>query len=81
MSSIQPSLETDLFMERIRRTAESLDREGLLVLVHQLTHAYSVQRAAACWAVNQAAENLHYGCSARDCPAKSNQDGGFGQVP
>ena len=70
MDSIQPSLETDLFMEAIRRSAESMPRDELLIVVHQLSHAYSVQRAAAVWAVNQAAENLKYGCSARDCPAK-----------
>lgn len=65
-------------MERIRRSADSMDREELLIVIHQLTHAYSVQRAAACWAVNQAAENLSYGCTARDCPAKRNPDGRLG---
>lgn len=75
MDSIQPSLGTDLFMERIRRSAESMSRDELLVVVHQLSHAYSVQRAAAVWAVNQAAENLKYGCSARDYPAKRDSSG------
>lgn len=69
-------METDLFMERIRRSASGMSRDELLIVVHQLSHAYSVQRAAAVWAVNQAAENLRYGCSARDCPAKSHQAGG-----
>lgn len=76
MDSIQPSMETDLFMERIRRSAASMSKDELLIVVHQLSHAYSVQRAAAVWAVNQAAENLRYGCSARDCPAKQNPAGG-----
>ena len=78
MGSIQPSMETDLFMERIRRSAESMSRDELLVVVHQLSHAYSVQRAAAVWAVNQAAENLKYGCSARDCPTKRDPTGDLG---
>lgn len=73
MNSIQPSLTTDLFMEKLRRSAESMSREELLIVVHQLSHAYSVQRAASNWAVNEAAENLTRGCSARDCPAKSHQ--------
>ena len=73
MTSIQPSITTDLFMERIRRSADSMSKDELLVVIHQLTHAYSVQRAAAIWAVNQAAENLSYGCTARDCPAKRDQ--------
>lgn len=68
-------METDLFMERIRRSANGMSRDELLIVVHQLSHAYSVQRAAAVWAVNQAAENLRYGCTARDCPAKSHQAG------
>lgn len=75
MGSIQPSMETDLFMERIRRSAASMSKDELLIVVHQLSHAYSVQRAAAVWAVNQAAENLRYGCTARDCPAKQNPAG------
>lgn len=50
-----------------------MSKDELLVVIHQLTHAYSVQRAAAIWAVNQAAENLSYGCTARDCPAKRDQ--------
>ena len=78
MGSIQPSMETDLFMERIRRSAESMSRDELLVVVHQLSHAYSVQRAAAVWAVNQAAENLTYGCTARDYPSKRDPSGDLG---
>lgn len=69
-------METDLFMERIRRSAASMSKDELLIVVHQLSHAYSVQRAAAVWAVNQAAENLRYGCSAGDCPAKPHKAGG-----
>lgn len=72
MDSMQPAISTDLFMERIRRSADSMDREELLMVVHHLSHAYSVQRAAAIWAVNQAAENLRYGCTAGDCPSKRN---------
>lgn len=71
MASMQPSLSTDLFMERLRRDAETMSRDELLMIVHQLSHAYSVQRAAAIWAVNQAAENLAHGCSAGNCPPKS----------
>jgi hypothetical protein len=78
MVPIEPSMETDLFMERIRRSADSMSRDELLIVVHQLSHAYSVQRAAAVWAVNQAAENLRYGCSARDCTAKSDPPGDLG---
>jgi hypothetical protein len=78
MSSIQPSISTDLFMERIRRAADTMTKDELLIVVHQLSHAYSVQRAAAVWAVNQAAENLSYGCTARDCPAKRNSPGALG---
>lgn len=70
MDSMQPAISTDLFMETIRRSADSMDREELLMVVHHLSHAYSVQRAAAIWAVNQAAENLRYGCTAGNCPSK-----------
>lgn len=61
MTPAEPCMVTDLFMERMRRAAESMPRDELLVMVHQLTHAYSMQRAATIWAVNQAAANLNYG--------------------
>lgn len=70
MDSMQPSISTDLFMETIRRSADTMTRDELLMIVHHLSHAYSVQRAAAVWAVNQAAENLRYGCAAGNCPSK-----------
>lgn len=50
-------LESDLFMESLRRNSYSMSRDELLVLVHQLTHAYTVQRSAALWAVNEAAKH------------------------
>lgn len=55
MADIAPHLESDLFMETVRRSAESMTRDELLMVVHHLTHAYSTQRAATNWAINQAA--------------------------
>ena len=55
MPEITPHMESDLFMETVRRSAESMSRDELLMVVHHLTHAYSTQRAATNWAINQAA--------------------------
>lgn len=75
MNSIQPSISTDLFMETLRRNAETMSRDELLVVVHQLSYAYSVQRAATVWAVNQAAENLSHGYTAGNRPTESDPAG------
>ena len=53
-------MESDLFMETVRRSAESMSRDELLMVVHHLTHAYSTQRAATNWAINQAARRHGY---------------------
>jgi hypothetical protein len=77
MDSIQPALTTDLFMERLRRSADSMSRDELLVVVHQLSHAYSVQRAASVWAANQAAENLTHGRTTGNHTAESDSPSDF----
>lgn len=58
MSQIVPHLESDLFMENLRRNAEKMTREELLMIIHHLSHAYSIQRAATAWAINEAAGGL-----------------------
>lgn len=62
MSQIVPHLESDLFMENVRRNAANMSREELLMVIHHLSHAYSVQRAATNWAINEAA-GARYGHS------------------
>lgn len=59
MPPIQPHIESDLFMETVRRNAENMSREELLMVIHHLSHAYSVQRAATNWAINEAAGANH----------------------
>ena len=56
---IEPHLESDLFMETLRRQSYSMSRDELLVVVHQLTHAYTIQRASTIWAISEAARNGH----------------------
>jgi len=53
------NLGCDLFMENLRRSSYSMDREELLMLVHHLTHAYTVQRSATDWAISEAIRNGH----------------------
>lgn len=55
MNPIQPHLESDLFMENLRRQSESMTRDELLLTIHHLSHAYSMQRAATNWAICEAA--------------------------
>ena len=54
---MERNLHCDLFMENLRRSADSMDRDELLMLVHHLTHAYTVQRSATDWAINEAINN------------------------
>jgi hypothetical protein len=55
MNPIQPHLTSDLFMENLRRQSESMSRDELLLVIHHLSHAYSIQRAATNWAISEAA--------------------------
>jgi hypothetical protein len=54
---MERNLYCDLFMENLRRSADSMERDELLMLVHHLTHAYTVQRSATDWAINEAIGN------------------------
>jgi hypothetical protein len=65
------NLEADLFMERLRRQADRLSRDELLILVHQLTHAYTTQKSATDWA-------LRYGGTDRDRFAKPDPPSSLG---
>ena len=65
------NLSADLFMERLRRQSYKMDRDELLILVHQLTHAYTMQKSATDWA-------LRYGGTDRDRFAKPDSPSGFG---
>lgn len=42
-------------MENLRRQSESMTRDELLLTIHHLSHAYSMQRAATNWAICEAA--------------------------
>ena len=57
------NLGCDLFMENLRRSSYSMDKEELLILVHHLTHAYTMQKSATDWAIKQA---IYNGRPARD---------------
>ena len=54
---MERNLSCDLFMENLRRSADSMDRDELLMLVHHLSHAYTIQRSATDWAINEAISN------------------------
>jgi len=58
MQKIEPCQQTDFFMERVRRASQSMSREELLDVVDSLSKLYSGSKAAADWAVKQAARNM-----------------------
>ena len=70
---MERNLQCDLFMENLRRSADSMDRDELLMLVHHLTHAYTVQRSATDWAINEAIIN---GRSTRNSDPVGHSPGG-----
>lgn len=55
LAGIEPHLPSEILMESLRREARLMDREQLIQAIDQLSQAFSVQRAAAVWAVGQAA--------------------------
>lgn len=59
MEPIQPCLESEVLMERLRRQAQEMTREELLVVVDSLSRLYANQRAAGKWLAKQAMENMH----------------------
>lgn len=59
MAKMEPHAESDFYMEQLRRQAETMSRDELLMVVHHLSHAYSTQRAATAWAINEASQRRY----------------------
>ena len=55
MESIEPCLQAEMMMERLRREARNMSRQELLEALDALSELYSKQRAVTVWAVKEAA--------------------------
>lgn len=55
MESIEPCLQAEMMMERLRREARNMSRQELLEALDALSQLYSKQRAVTVWAVKEAA--------------------------
>ena len=58
MESIEPCLQAEMMMERLRREARNMSREQLLEALDALSSLYAKQRAVTVWAVKEAASVL-----------------------
>ena len=58
MESIEPCLQAEMMMERLRREARNMSREQLLEALDALSELYAKQRAITVWAVKEAASTL-----------------------
>jgi hypothetical protein len=59
---IEPCLETEIMMERLRRESQKMSREELLVVIDSLSRLYCTTKAGANWLAKKAAKNLSAGC-------------------
>jgi hypothetical protein len=59
MEPIKPCLESEIFMERVRREAQGMSRDELLAVVDALSRLYATQRAAGKWLAREAMKNMH----------------------
>lgn len=55
---IEPCLQAEIFMERLRRQSQEMSREELLVVIDQLSRLYCKTKAGANWLAKEAAQNL-----------------------
>ncbi len=58
---IEPCLQTEMFMERLRRNSRDMSREQLLEVVEHLSRLYCKTKAGANWLAREAALNLSRG--------------------
>jgi len=56
--SIEPCLQAEMFMERLRRDSKEMSREELLEVIEHLSRLYSKTKAGANWLAREAALNL-----------------------
>ncbi len=51
---IEPCLQSEVFMERLRRESQTMSREQLLVCVDSLSRLYCTTKAGANWLAKEA---------------------------
>jgi hypothetical protein len=56
--SIEPCLQAEMFMERLRRDSKAMSREQLLEVIEHLSRLYCKTKAGANWLAREAATNL-----------------------
>ena len=56
--SIEPCLQAEMFMERLRRDSKEMSREQLLEVIDHLSRLYRKTKAGANWLAREAATNL-----------------------
>jgi len=56
--TIEPCLQAEMFMERLRRESRDMSREQLLEVVEHLSRLYCKTKAGANWLAREAAANL-----------------------
>lgn len=54
---IDRCLQSEIFMERLRRQAQTMSREELLVVIDHLSHLYCTTKAGANWLAKEASRN------------------------
>ena len=55
---IEPCLQAEIFMERLRRNARDMTREELIEVIDNLSKLYSTTKAGANWLAKEASRNL-----------------------
>ena len=55
---IEPCLQAEMFMERLRRDSREMSREQLLEVIEHLSRLYCKTKAGANWLAREAATNL-----------------------
>ena len=56
--SIEPCLQAEMFMERLRRDSREMSREQLLEGIDHLSRLYCKTKAGANWLAREAATNM-----------------------
>jgi len=56
--SIEPCLQAEMFMERLRRDSREMSREQLLEVIDHLSRLYCKTKAGANWLAREAAMNM-----------------------
>jgi hypothetical protein len=53
---IEPCLQSEVFMEHLRREAKTMSREQLLVVIDSLSKLYCTTKAGANWLAKEASK-------------------------